>query len=136
MASRKKTLHVRLTEREYDAILSEAETLGFRLGESKVQLSRYVRWKLEHGISPIDRSDYKKMQVFAHDLSRLGSLFNQYMFHLNRELRILNDKGLYDDSVKSVIRDLKSANEKFEGLFDLVIDAHNMLLDTVAMESA
>lgn len=57
------------------------------------------------------------------------------MLHLNRKLRILNDKGLYDNSVKSVARDLKAADEKFEGLFDLVIAAHNVLLDTIAMES-
>lgn len=124
------------TEEERQKYDDEARSLGFSFSSGKTNFSKYLRWILENGQKPIPRDHYQDLQTMNQDLVRLGSLFNQYIFHLNRELKILNDRGMEDESNPRIVQDLEKVEEKFSDLYALVNETHEMVMQSALRESA
>lgn len=58
-----------------EAYENEALKLGFSFNSGKANFSKYIRWILENGTKPIDRSEYKNLKEINSNLARLGGAF-------------------------------------------------------------
>lgn len=125
---------VKMTWNEKDRLESEASDLGFLSGKGQPNLSEYIRWTLKYGQKPIDRSYYFDALKHNANLLRLGGLFNQYMFHLNRELRIMNDKGIVDNN-KRLCREIENQIKDFTEMRAMIKDTHRVLHEILVQES-
>ena len=126
----------KLTRKEREEYENEAQNLGFSFSNGKVNFSKYLRWILEHGQKPIDRSKYEQLFVELGNLTRLGNLFNQYLFHLNRELKILNDHADKNAQNKTVIKSIETTEKDMKEMRKIMIEIRKNMHEIVKKESA
>jgi len=128
-------LGIRCSPEERDAWLESAIARGFCFNQKKGNMSQFVRWVMEHEQKPLDRERYDEFIRINQDYARLGSLFNQYVFHLNREYKILVDKGLEHENNRNLVEGIHEAIERFEPLADLTYELQSLLLHILKREA-
>lgn len=98
---KREKLYIRICPKLKKQLMEEALNLGFYSGKTgKLNFSRYVRWIIREGNRPIDRKQYDELIRLNLNLIKLGGLSNQYLYHLNRERKILLDKGIEENNKK------------------------------------
>jgi len=125
----------KMTPEERTLYEREAISQGFAFNKKKANFSKYVRWILEHGQKPLDRERYNEFIKLNQDYARLGNLFNQFIFHLNREYKILVDKGLEHENNRNLVDGIVTAQERFEPLADLTYELQSLLLQILKKEA-
>lgn len=118
MAEKTENIKVRISPQEKDEIEKRAILGGFKTRTGKTKISAYIRWILEHGEKPIDRSAYSELKLLHINLIKSGALLNQMIYQINKERKILDESGYADTSnqhfftrlneIESVINDIKS----------------------------
>ncbi len=117
MANKNKTITVRLGAFEEQKLSQDIEASGFSKGRDKSKnqsvkgirkpnTSDYIRWLIRHGVKPISRKHYSQILKVNMNLTRVGGLLNQFLYHSNKERKIMNDNDLYDENNKAFLNRL------------------------------
>jgi len=125
----------KITPEERALYEQEAISLGFAFNKKKANFSKYIRWILEHSQKPIERERYNEFVRLNQDYARLGNLFNQFLFHLNREYKILVDKGLDHENNRGLVDDILVTKERFEPLAEMTYEMQSLLLEILKKET-
>lgn len=116
-------------------ILADAASVGFGQGKGKASISDYIRYCLNSNTKPIHRHMYQDLINVNHNLIKIGGLFNQYMHHLNRELKLLNDLGI-DENNKHLLKRLNSEKSELQELKESVAEMHKVMHKIFLEENA
>ncbi len=98
--NKRERINLKVTGKFKRELMSEAANLGFFQGKGRPNFSRFCRWVLLNGNRPIDREHYDELIRLNINLIKSMTLFNQYLYHLNRERKILEEKGIRDNNKK------------------------------------
>jgi len=96
--------------------------------QRKNLLLSHAKWLLKN-------ERYDEFIKLNQDYARLGNLFNQFLFHLNREYKILVDKGLEHENNRNLVDGIVTAQERFEPLADLTYELQSLLLQILKKEA-
>jgi hypothetical protein len=135
MAKKTDRLEIRISPQIKNRLQEDALNLGFGQGQGMPNFSRYCRWILRNGNKPIDRSQYEELIKINHNLIKLGGLTNQYLYHLNRERKILLDKGIEDNN-KKYLENLDRQNERLDEIKSLLLDLKKATREISILENA
>ena len=126
---------LKCSQQERDKWLERAIERGFDFSKKKANMSQYIRWCLDHEQRPLDRERYDELVRLNQDYARLGNLFNQFLFHLNREYKILVDQGLEHENNRGLVDDILVTKERFEPLADMTYELQSLLLQILKKEA-
>jgi|GEM_PF-1691495 len=126
---------LKCSPQERDKWLERAVERGFDFSKKKANMSQYIRWCLDHEQQPLDRERYDEFVKLNQDYARLGNLFNQFLFHLNREYKILVDQGLEHENNRNLVEGICEAQERFEPLSDMTYELQSLLLQILKKEA-
>tara|TARA_B100001146_G_C16140187_1_gene416373 strand:+ start:58 stop:468 length:411 start_codon:yes stop_codon:yes gene_type:complete len=114
MAAKEDRIYIRVSSELKEKIIGDARSNNFTWGASGADFSKYLRWIFEkYDARPIDRELYEDLINFYYDMTRVGGLLNQYVFHLNRELKIINSHGTNAQN-RQLIKSLDDMKEMYE----------------------
>lgn len=135
MTKKSDRLEIRISPQIKNRLQEDALNLGFGQGQGIPNFSRYCRWILRNGNKPIDRSQYEELIKINHNLIKLGGLTNQYLYHLNRERKILLDKGIKDNN-KKYLESLDQQNERLDEIKFLLLGLKKATREISILENA
>ena len=90
--------------------------LGILTRTGKPNISRCLRWFVVKGHYPLCREKYADLKKNNLDLIKVGSLVNQTLHLLHREIVILNDKGYEDKNSQTTLKELTTLRGYYESL--------------------
>lgn len=123
MANKNKTITVRLGTFEEQKLAQDLEASGFSKGRQKSgkpNISSFIRWLILYGTKPIKRKHYAQLIKVNVNLIKVGGLLNQFLYHANKERKIMIDHDLFDENNKSFLN-------RFDHLEKLVFEIHDDL---------
>lgn len=147
MSQKNKTITVRLGDFEKQKLAQDIKASGFSKGRENNKStnskatriptqSDYMRWLILHGQKPIPRKHYAQILRVNRNLIKLGGLFNQYLRHSNRELKILQDKGIDDENNKGFIKRFEYLEKVIFEITDDLKLMNSILHETAKIEGA
>ena len=147
MSQKNKTITVRLGEFEKQKLAQDIKASGFSKGRERNTSSNskairiptqsdYMRWLILNGQRPIHRDHYAQILRVNRNLIKIGGLFNQYLRHSNRELKILNDKGIDDENNRGFIKRFDHLEKIIFEIYDDLKLMNSILHETAKIEGA
>ena len=136
MMNKTENIKIRTTPFEKEELERSAAQKGFFSKAGNVQLSSYVRWILEHGEKPVDRSSYSEIKTSMQNVVRLGTLLNQLVFQTNKERKILNSQGFSDENNKHLLERIDRLEKIILELKDDTASIRKSFIDLTIFESA
>ncbi len=128
-------INLKATYKFKHQLMNEAIHLGFTDSKGKLNFSRFLRWILRKGNRPIDRSQYEELIRFNQNLIKLGGLSNQYLYHLNRERKILLEKRIEENN-KKYLENMDSHNEHLKEIKSLLSELKQVSEKIYFLENA
>lgn len=128
-------INLKLTPKDKQQVVNDAANLGFFSGKGCPNLSRYIRWVLRHGNKPIDREHYKELILLNLNLIKSETLFNQYLYHLNRERKMLLEKGIEDNN-KQFLANLDNQKEEVAEIKSMLQSMQKIMHKIYILENA
>ena len=125
----------KVSYKEKALIEAEAASLGFKKGKGGANISDYLKYRIQNSAAPIHRHMYQDLINVNHNLIKIGGLFNQYMHHLNRELKLLNDLGINENN-KHLLKRLNSEKSELQELKESVSEMHKVMHKIFLEENA
>lgn len=115
-----------------------AHERGFSGEGKRPNKSSLIRWILEksHSALPLCREKYQQLFEVNQNLIRLGSLFNQTIYNINKERFILNDKGFYDENNEVLLKSLEALEHHYDSLKKEIDEIKKITQKIVNIEGA
>lgn len=135
MAEKTENIKVRISPQEKADIEKRAILGGFKTRTGRTKISAYIRWILEHGEKPIDRAAYAELKQLNHNLIKAGTLLNQMLFQINKERKILNEKGHAKSSNQHFLTSLNDIETVINDIKNIEIDIQKAQRKIVIVES-
>lgn len=116
MAKKTQFVGFKTTNESKEKLNKQVADLGILTKTGKPNISGCIRWLLDKSHYPLCRDQYKYLTDHNINLIKIGGLLNQTLHHLNREERILNDKGSYDENSQSTLKSISELKDYYKAL--------------------
>ncbi len=120
MAKKTQFIGFKTTNEAKEKLNKQVADLGILTKTGRPNISGCIRWLLEKSHYPLCRDQYKNLTDHNINFIKIGGLLNQTLYHLNREQRILNDKGLYDENSQTTLKNISQLKDYYKLLKDEV----------------
>lgn len=135
MTKKSARLEIRINPKDKAELQEQAIHLGFVEGKGVPNFSRFCRWIFMNGNRPIGREQYNELIRLNQNLIRYGGLLNQYLYHLNRERKILLDKGIEENN-KKYLETLGKQNQQLNEIKILLLEMRKISEKIYILENA
>ena len=134
MAKKTHFIGFKTTNEAKEKLNIKVAELGILTKTGRPNISGCIRWLLDKSHYPLCRQKYKNLTDHNINLIKIGGLLNQTIYHLNREIRVLNDKGQHDENSQTTLKSLSQLKHYYVSLKEEVDEQKKTLQYIVNME--
>lgn len=116
MAKKTHFIGFKTTNEAKKKLNTKVAELGILTKTGRPNISGCIRWLLDKSHYPLCRKRYKDLTDHNLNFIKLGGLLNQTLHHLNREIRVLTDKGLHDETSQTTLKSLLQLRDHYLSL--------------------
>lgn len=116
MANKTHFIGFKTTSEAKEKLNKQVANLGILTKTGRPNISGCIRWLLDKSHYPLCREKYENLTEHNLNLIKIGGLLNQTLYHLNREIRVLNDKGLHNENCQTTLKSLSQLEAYYNSL--------------------
>ena len=127
-------INLKVSKKFKQDVMSDAANLGFFSGKGRPNFSQYLRWILRNGNKPIDRDQYDELIRLNINLIKSMTLFNQYLYHLNRERKVLLERGIEGNN-KHFLKSIDGQKVEVDGIKSILLEMQKIAQKIYILEN-
>lgn len=128
-------INIKVSKKFKQGVKSDAANLGFLQRNGSPNFSQFVRWILRNGNKPIDRDQYDELIRLNINLIKMMTLFNQYLYHLNRERKVLLDQGIEGNN-KHFLKSIEIQKIEIDEIKGILLEIQKITQKIYILENA